>query len=124
MPAVGICRIAASIACAGSEIRDLSVRTRRVAIITFNVRGLVMCIVAFAIAFAIGKVAGFSNEGPLMIVAGPLSAVGDLGYRFNAGHGQWFAPNGGGNILGIPVWCLGILWLILGIVYTAQGPGA
>lgn len=77
--------------------------------------------IAFAIAFGIGHVANLSAEGPLMLIAGPLSLAMDLAYRFKIGERRWFSPTGGGALFFIPVWCFGVLWLILGAVYVVQG---
>lgn len=90
-------------------------------IIIFNVPGIIMIAIAFAIAFGAGHLAGTSAEGPLMIVAGPLCIVLDLIYRFKRADRRWFSPVVGGALFFIPVWILGIIWLVLGIVYTVQG---
>jgi len=41
-------------------------------IIIFNVQGIAMVAIAFAVTFGVGHLAGISAEGPLMMVAGPL----------------------------------------------------
>src|SRR4051812_28944183 len=92
-------------------------------IIIFNWPGILMAAIAFGIAFGVGRLAGISAEGPLMIIAGPLCAAMDLVYRFRHPDRRWFHPNWGGALFFIPVWILGIVWLVLGIVYTIQGGG-
>jgi hypothetical protein len=77
--------------------------------------------IAFAVAFGIGHLTGMSSEGPLMIVAGPLCMALDLVYRLKRADRRWFSPGVGGALFFIPVWILGIIWLLLGIVYTVQG---
>jgi hypothetical protein len=94
------------------------------AVVIFNFRGIVMCVVAFAIAFAIGAVCGLSGEGPLMIIAGPILAACDLAYRFGTKDGHWFSPDRGGSLFFLPAWCFGILWLVLGIVYVVNPEAA
>ena len=89
--------------------------------IIFNVPGILMVAVAFGIAFGIGHLTGTSAEGPLMIIAGPLCTAMDLVYRFKRANRRWFSPSVGGALFFIPVWILGIVWLVLGIVYTSQG---
>jgi hypothetical protein len=57
----------------------------------------------------------------MMIIAGPLCAALDLAYRLRRSERVWLHPNSGGSVFFIPVWILGILWLVLGIAYTIQG---
>ena len=90
-------------------------------IIIFNVPGIVMTAIALAVAFGVGHVAGTYSEGPLMIVAGPLCIALDLIYRLRRANRRWFSPAVGGALFFIPVWIVGIIWLVLGIVYTVQG---
>ena len=82
-----------------------------------------MAAIAIAIAFGIGHLTGYSAEGPLMIIAGPLCAAMDLTYRFRVSGRRWFQPNGGGALFFIPVWIMGIFWLGLGVVYAILGRG-
>ena len=56
-----------------------------------------------------------------MIIAGPLAAICDLIYRSQQPARSWFYPNRGGSLFFLPLWPLGILWLVLGIAYTTQG---
>ena len=56
-----------------------------------------------------------------MIVAGLLCIALDLVYRFKRDDRRWFSPGVGGALFFIPVWVLGIVWLVLGIVDTVQG---
>lgn len=90
-------------------------------IIIFSLRGIIMVAIAFAIAFGIGYLAGTSAEGPLMMIAGPLCVAIDLAYRIRPSERRWFHPSFGGALFFIPVWILGIVWLVLGIVYTTHG---
>jgi hypothetical protein len=89
--------------------------------IIFNLPGILMTATGFGIAAGIGHLAGTSAEGPLMIIAGPLCAAMDLAYRFKRHAGRWFHPSYGGALFFIPVWILGVIWLVLGIAYTIQG---
>lgn len=87
----------------------------------FNIPGIVIAGIAFGVAFGVGRWMGTTAEGPLMIVAGPLCAVMDAAYRYRRPEGRWFSPGVGGAMFLIPLWILGILWFVLGIVYTLQG---
>jgi len=89
--------------------------------IIFNLVGLVMLAISFGVAFLTGWIMGTTAEGPLMIVAGPLAAACDAAYRWKHSAGHWFHPDGGGSLFFLPVWTFGLLWLVLGIVYTVQG---
>ncbi len=91
--------------------------------IVFNVAGLLMCIIGFASAFVIGHAVGIAAEGFLMMIAGPLCAALDLGYRYSRGERRWFNPRSGGTLFFVPVWIFGILWLALGIAYTVRAHG-
>ncbi len=76
-------------------------------IIIFNVPGIIMTAIAFAVALGIGHLTGTSAEGPLMVVAGPLCIAMDLVYRLQAADRRWFSPSVGGALFFIPVWILG-----------------
>jgi uncharacterized membrane protein len=93
-------------------------------IIIYNLPGIAIFAIAFGTAFGIGRLTEISGEGPLMIIAGPLCMALDLGYRFfrRPDH-SWFNPSFGGALFFIPVWILGIIWLVLGAVYSIQGRG-
>jgi len=82
----------------------------------FNWQGLTMAAFAFAAAFGVGHLLGTDEEGPLMMVAGPLCTLFDLFFRWKSIGGHWLSPNGGGMFFFIPLWMLGILWLILGMM--------
>ena len=88
--------------------------------IIFNLPGILIASVAFGVAFGLGHLVGFTAEGPLMIVAGPLCAAMDLAYRSRRPERRWFHPSFGGALFFIPVWVFGIIWLVLGITYTIQ----
>jgi hypothetical protein len=80
----------------------------------FNLPGIVMAVVGFAIAFGVGELVGVSAEGPLMMIAGPMIAIFDLAYRRKTENGHWLIPNRGGSLLFIPAWVLGLFWAVLG----------
>lgn len=92
-------------------------------VMIFNLPRILICAVAFGIAFGVGQVVGITAEGPLMIIAGPLCAALDLAYRFRHPERRWFHPNFGGALFFIPVWIFGGIWLVAGIAYAIQGPG-
>ncbi len=89
--------------------------------IIFNYAGIIMTVIAFAVAFGVGAVMGTNAEGPLMIIAGPLLAAMDVTYRLKTKDGHIGIPHKGGSLFFLPAWAFGALWLVLGIVYTIQG---
>jgi hypothetical protein len=91
--------------------------------IIYNYPGIIMGAIAFGIAFGVGHLTGISDEGPLMIMAAPLCIALDLFYRFKSPDRRWIHPDHGGSLFFVPVWVMGIVWLILGIVYTVRGEG-
>lgn len=89
--------------------------------IIYNYVGLIMAAIAFAAAFGVGALIGTNAEGPLMIIAGPLLAALDIGYRLATRDGHLYIPDKGGSLFFLPAWSLGALWFVLGIVYTVNG---
>jgi len=89
-------------------------------VVIFNLVGVLIIAIAFGIALGIGHLAGVTAEGLMMIIAGPVCAALDLVYRSRRPDRRWFHPRFGGALFFIPVWVLGILWLVLGILYTIQ----
>jgi hypothetical protein len=90
-------------------------------VIIFNWLGLAFCAVGFGIAFAIGYMLGITEEGFLMVIAGPITSAIDIVYRIKSKNGHWLNPNRGGSLFFLPVWCFGLLWLIFGIIYMIKG---
>ena len=88
--------------------------------IIFNLLGLGMLLISFGIAFGLGRLFGWTTEGPIMMMAGPLVALLDLGYRRRYAEGSWLHRHKGGSLFFLPLWAFGILWLILGTVYTLR----
>ena len=92
-------------------------------IIIFNWPGILMVAIALGIASGIGQLAGTSAEGPPMIIAGLSCAAMDLAYRARRSGHRWLHPSFGGALFFIPVWMLGIVWLVLGGASAIQGHG-
>jgi hypothetical protein len=90
-------------------------------VIIFNYVGILMTVIAFAVAFGIGAIVGTDAEGPLMVIAGPLLAGMDIAYRLNTRDGHIYIPHKGGSLFFLPAWAFGGLWFVLGIIYTVQG---
>jgi Flp pilus assembly protein TadD len=88
--------------------------------IIFNWIGIGICIVGFGIAFAIRALFGVSAEGHLMAIAGPIIVGLDLAYRLKSEKGHWLRPGKGGSLFFLPVWCFGVLWFVLGLIYMAS----
>jgi hypothetical protein len=96
-------------------------------ILIFNLVGVVMLGACFAAAYAVGVLVGTTAEDVLMAVAGPLLFGCDLLYRRNRKAGpapsaiektdgarRWYHPRYGGHLLFIPIWALGLFWMLLG----------
>ena len=92
-------------------------------ILIFNWPGILMVAIALGIASGIGQLAGTSAEGPPMIIAGLSCAAMDLVYRARRSGHRWLHANFGGALFFIPVWILGIVWLVLGVASAIQGRG-
>ena len=94
--------------------------------IIFNILGAVMVIVGVGIAFGVRFITGTSadgpGDGPEMILMGSLSIFFDVTYRTRQSDGHWISPFGGGNLFFIPVWGIGAVWLVVGIVYCFTQP--
>ncbi len=90
--------------------------------IVFNLVGLAILAISFGIAFVAGHLFGVSSEGAVMIIAGPIAAVCDVGYRLrHGGSPSWFHPRRGGHLLFLPIWLFGVLWTVLGVAYVFRG---
>jgi hypothetical protein len=89
-------------------------------LIIFNIPGLIILLGAFGIAFGVGKLIGTTAEGPLMLIAAPLTIASDLFYRLKMRYGDLWRSAAGGSLFFIPVWILGVFWLVLGLVYTLR----
>ncbi|HEV7671402.1 MAG TPA: hypothetical protein VGS22_23025 [Thermoanaerobaculia bacterium] len=89
--------------------------------IIFNFIGIGMVAIGFGVAFGIGSLLGLTAEGPLMMIAGPLLLVLDLGYRAKKQPPNWFHPRSGGHLFWLPVWIWGLIWSALGLVYVLRG---
>lgn len=83
---------------------------------SFNLTGFTLFAISIGAAFGIGCLIGTTEEGPLMIIAGPIAIALDLLVRLKGEDGHWIAPGGGGALLFIPMWIIGIIWLILGVL--------
>jgi hypothetical protein len=92
-------------------------------IIIFNWPGILMGAIALGIASGIGQLAGTSAEGPSMVIAGLSCAAMGLAYRAKHSGRRWLHPNFGGALCFIPVWVLGIVWLVQGVASVIQGRG-
>lgn len=91
--------------------------------IIFNYVGLIISVIAFAMAFGIGKLFGAEMNGVHMIIAGPLVAAMDIIYRLKTEDGHLYIPHRGGSLFFLPAWTLGVFWFFLGIFYVVFGRG-
>ena len=84
-----------------------------------NFRGIALLVLGFGIACAIDNWLGL-GEGPRNMIAGSIVTASDLTYRLRSKNGHIFEHDGGGSFFFIPMWCLGIVWVIFGIVSTLR----
>jgi hypothetical protein len=89
--------------------------------VIFNLVGVGMIAVSWAIALGVVYLMGSGSEGVAMMIAGPMSMLSDAVYRLKHPTGHWFHPNGGGSLFFLPVWLFGLLWLTIGAFYTFAG---
>ena len=87
-------------------------------VIVANQMGVAILVLAFVIAFGVGHLFGLQEEGPLMMIAGPLTAMFDIAYRLIKKDGRLFVSDRGGSLFFLPVWYFGVFWLALGVAYT------
>jgi hypothetical protein len=97
-----------------------------VVIVVFNILGAVMLIVAVAIGFGVrivtGTLADGVGDGPEMILMGSSCVFFDVTYRLRQPNGHWISPSGGGNIFFIPIWGIGAVWMVVGVIYCFTRP--
>jgi hypothetical protein len=62
-----------------------------------NNSGIAILVLSFGVAIGIGELLGITEEGPQMIIAGPLVAICDLGYRRIRPKGHWLRHHAGGS---------------------------
>jgi hypothetical protein len=83
----------------------------------FNRLGLILFLVAFGAGWGIARVAHWSGEGMLMLIAGPLLCGLDAGYRRIKGLPFFRRADEGGTVLFLPAWFWGVFWTGLGAFY-------
>jgi len=92
----------------------------RGAMLIFNLRALVMLVVAFGASYGVFHTCGSSSEAGMMMLAGPLLLFIDLTFRRLRGV-RLFQLRGGSWLMFLPVWLWGILWTGLGVVDLVRG---
>jgi hypothetical protein len=97
-------------------------------LLIFNIPGITMFLIAGAITLGVKRIPGFPvGQGPPTFLLGVLCIVFDLVYRLRnwkkyASHwALWIHPARGGALFLLPVWGFGLLWVVLGIIYTIGG---
>jgi hypothetical protein len=83
----------------------------------FNKLGFLVFVVAFGAAYGILRTLGTDEEGLWMMLAGPLIAIIDVGYRRATGLKLVGDVNRGPAILWLPAWVWGVFWFGLGAFY-------
>jgi hypothetical protein len=92
--------------------------------IIFNFVGLAMLGVCFAIAYGIGTLISMTAESVLLVISGPLLFISDMVYRrrrATVADSWWYHHKLGGQLFFIPIWALGLFWMLLG-TYTLLFP--
>jgi hypothetical protein len=87
----------------------------------YNIVGIVIFALSFAVGFGVAHLAGRSDSGLMMVLAGPLAIILDLGYRLLRPTGHWLHPERGGSLFFLPMWLFGIVWTVLGAIYLIRG---
>jgi hypothetical protein len=82
----------------------------------FNVVGFGIVVFGFGAAYGIGALLGATDDGMLLILGGPLTMALDLLVRLKGEDGHWIIPNRGGYFVFIPIWILGAIWTVLGVL--------
>ena len=92
----------------------------------FNFVGLAMLVACYTIAGITGWLIGHTNGDMLIVIAGPLLFICDLLYRrrykvgpswsvaAQAEPAWWYNHRAGGQLIFIPIWACGLLWILLG----------
>lgn len=90
--------------------------------ITFNILGAVMIFVALGVTIGVRHLTGMSTDGPdhgpETIMFASMCIFFYVTYRTRQSDGHWISPFGGGNIFFIPVWGIGCVWVVVGIVQS------
>jgi hypothetical protein len=89
--------------------------------IFFNLIAVVILAISFGIAFGVKAVLGMTDESTVTLIAAAIAILCDMTYRSTSPHGHWFSPGGGGSLMFLPVWLLGVIWLLLGIARVVNG---
>lgn len=94
-------------------------RGTRMIFLFFNLAGFLILLFGFALAFM--GAAGFGRtDWPLiLVIAGIIISVLDLGYRYSQTPKYWFDANRGGMLFFLPIWFFGIGCLVLGALDLA-----
>jgi len=87
-------------------------------VLHINATGLAILAVSFATAIGVGWIAGFNDEGRLMILGGALVSLLDFTLRVAREEGHWLYPTRGGMLFFLPLWMFGVLWVGLGTYYA------
>ena len=83
-------------------------------IIVFNIVGMVMALAAIFFGMGLGCITGTKGDA-IFVVIGSLTVLFDVTYRVQQPSGHWMSPSGGGNIMFVPVWVIGVFWLATAI---------
>ncbi len=83
----------------------------------FNNLGFVIFLFSFGVSIAIEPLLGHPGDAVLTMLGGALCTALDLGYRLVRKFAL-FSPRGGGWLLYLPLWLLGLFWLLLGALRT------
>ena len=86
-----------------------------------NAAGTVIFFGSFLAAIGVGELSGNVPKGPLTLLGGVLVTGLDLLFRLCwLKCGLWNRERGA-TLLFIPIWIFGLIWIVLGLIYTLVG---
>lgn len=87
-----------------------------------NRLGFFMALAAFGLAYALRLQWQSLSIGIVLALGAGMCVALDVLWRIGKGKRKWFRPAGGGTILYLPLWLLGLGWLGLCVYQMYAGP--
>ena len=87
-----------------------------------NRLGFFMALAAFGLAYALRLQWPSLSIGIVLALGAGMCVALDVLWRIGKGKRKWFRPAGGGSILYLPLWLLGLGWLGLCVYTMYAGP--
>lgn len=93
-----------------------------------NVKGIGFSVIGLAFGYLLAAAFGLKSENAAeswcMFFGGPVTACLDLRHRLHRRASLWRGA-GGGHLMWIPIWIIGLIWHILGagrLIWPDQFP--